>query len=274
MPVRAPSFQVTRAASLRTRTAIREPGVASIRLRPSATYLITTVFARVGRPSLPATSVAPSRTRYGPWGSGSPAVVPNQSIVPSRLAALLQHRPDAVDVERDPGGLVDPVAGDDPVAAAITVGGEDSGRQPRHRHAGWRDVDPDRVREHDRPVLPLELDPGLVGPFGRRPRPRRPGRSRRRRPDREGILALHQATDDGAVTVDDLDAQPVGLAELERDHGDVRVALADRREDLRHRRPQNRARGQLERLGVGERERRRDKQRRDEGGWRNLATAE
>ena len=226
------------------------------------------VFARDGGPTLPATSAAPSRSRYAPCGNGWPARFPNQSIVPSSLRPFFSTARCAVDEQRDAGGLVDPVADDHPVAAAVAVGREHARRQPGHRDARRGGVDPDPVRKHDRAALSLELDAGPVDALGNARVRRRPGRSRRTRRGRADSprrSISRRTTCPRASTMSIVDAVASRRRKAIRP---IRVALAHRREHLRHLRAQDRARRQLQLLGIRERERGGDEQRRDESGWR------
>ncbi len=77
----------------------------------------------------------------------------------------------------------------------------------------------------------------------------------------------HQAANDTIARVDDLEIEDVGLAQAKGDLGAIGLAPADRREHLRDLGAEDRARGQLERLRVGEREPRGYEQSRNEGGW-------
>ncbi len=108
------------------------------------------------------------------------------------------------------------------------------------------------------------MDPGPVGPLV---------------DDAAGIVAAvphvrHEATalrtvagelaHDVASRVDDLDADTIGSAQAEPDVGRSGAAVAGRREDLRHRRADDRAARELELLGDDEGGRRRGEKRSDE----------
>ena len=213
---------------------MREPGVASISLRPSATYRITTDL-RPRRPALVAGDVGgsePQAVRALRQRLALPRPEPVDR--PLGLAPLLEHGTDAVDVERDPRRLVDAVPHDDAVGTR--------GRRRARRPAGASRV----IVTRGGVVSTLigfgstivrcwrsSLTRGLVRGPPATTRPRRRGRSRRRRQRPRRSLVPREVPDDVAVAVDHVDVEPVALAQPERDHGRVRVALADGREDLR-----------------------------------------
>ena len=175
-----------------------------------------------------------------------------------------QHPLLAVHEQTGAGPLGHRVVHADPVATAVAVGREHGRVHASKRDHGLGGVDPDRVREHDRPPVGLEADarpvqpvrddlPGVVTPVpvqGQAP---------------DGRVLVHDERPDAVVRrVEQVDRDRLGLAETERDLGPVGRAVADGREDLVDEGARDRAGLELEPLGHGERRRRPDEEGEDE----------
>ena len=215
-------------------------------------------------PRFPARSRATSRSVCGPSGSGSPAGRAEPVHGPRRTGAEPSERANAADIELDRGALVQAIADLRPVEAPVPVRRDDERASGEGRDPRGRRVHADPVRHDDRPALRVEVDTWPV----RALRDHAPGRVPPVPEVRHEAAALpavaRELPHDIAAGVDDRDAHPVGLAKAEADLRCGRVAVADGREDLRHRRPDDGAARELELLRDDERRGGRDEERGDE----------